>query len=535
MKEENEHLRDQGAASDLDRALPPEAAVPLPEPAAQPMPDPALIAAQVQGSAEGSAQPPPGSGSRTLAVNVLAGGGANLVKIGLQLVMLPLMAHLLGPAEFGVYALALPTVAFFMTLADGGLGASLAREPTQSREIWSTAFWLVLMVGAGLTLIVAGWGVILAQLSREPRVADVMGLLSVSFLFVTVSVLPYARLTRERRLAAISGADLAGNLIGAAVAVMLALGGAGAMSLAAQYVILYLVRGSVLNLLAFVRPSLVFRPAMLKAHVSTGSALVASRLVDFAGRLVENLVFGRNFGPAALGTFTFANQVPRFVCEAASGPLWGALYAHALREDDAHLARLHAKLVHILSLLLAPVAFLTAAVVPGLILRILGPAWSDAATILSILIPFYALNAVAHQSGALLLAKGSGWTLFRLSLLLVVARVAAVLPGPWLGPFGVAWGIGVAQVLFAGLMLRAPGRIGLSPTGPLLRGMLAPTLAGIAAGLACHVIVQGAPTEIPRIALGLVAGLVGYLVVLFLLEGSRLREDLGGLRRLMRR
>ena len=530
MKEENQRLPDHGVASDPERDPAPETIVALPEPATGPGPTSALTTAQAQPEAE-----PPGGGSRRLAVNVLAGGGVNLVKIGLQLVMLPLMAHLLGPAEFGVYALALPTVAFFMTLADGGLGASLAREPTQSREIWSTAFWLVLMVGAALTLTVAGWGVILAQLSREPRVAEVMALLSVSFLFVTLSVLPYARLTRERRLAAISGADLVGNLLGASVAVVLALGGAGAMSLAAQDVILYVVRGSVLNRRAFVRPSLVVRPSMLKSHVSTGSALVSSRLVDFAGRLVENLVFGRVFGPAALGTFTFANQVPRFVCEAASGPLWGALYAHALREDDARLALLHARLVHILSLLLAPVAFLTAAVVPGLILRILGPDWSDAATILSILIPFYALNAVAHQSGALLLARGSGWTVFRLSLILVVARVAAVLPGPCLGPLGVAWGIGVAQVLFAGLMLRAPGRVGLAPMGPLLRAMRAPTLAGLAAGLACHLIVRGAPTEMVRIGLGLLAGLAGYLVVLFLLEGSRLREALGGIRRLIRR
>ncbi len=45
--------------------------------------------------------------TRRLAVNILAGGGANLVKIVLQLVMLPLMARLLGPTEFAVYALAL--------------------------------------------------------------------------------------------------------------------------------------------------------------------------------------------------------------------------------------------------------------------------------------------------------------------------------------------------------------------------------------------------------------------------------------------
>lgn len=502
------------------------------------------LEASTEASLGPAAQPPSapmitgprvGGDTRKLAVNVLAGGGVNVVKIGLQLLMLPLMAHLLGPAEFGVYALALPTVAFFMTLADGGLGASLASEPTQSREIWSTAFWLLLMVGVGLAGIGAGWGLILGHLSHEPRVANVMALLSVSFILLTASVLPVARLTRERRLVLISGADLAANILGAIVAVTLAMSGAGAISLAAQYVTAYFVRAVILNVAAFVRPSFVFRLSALKSHISTGSSLVCSRLADFSGRLVENLVFGRTFGSAALGTFTFANQVPRFVCEAASGPVWGALYAQALHEDDARIGPLHAKVVHILTLILAPVAFLTSAIAPGLVHLILGPAWNDAATILSILIPFYALGTVASLSGAILLAKGAGWALFRFSLLLVVARIAAVFAGQLFGPVGVAWGIGLGLVLYAAMMLRAPGRIGLSPLGPLLRGMVAPTLAGALAGIACYFVVAAAPSDVLRMTVGLLTGGTFYLLILFLIDGKRMREDFNGILRLARR
>lgn len=473
--------------------------------------------------------------TRQLATNILAGGGVNLVKIALQLVMLPLMAHLLGPAEFGTYALALPTVVFFMTLADGGLGASLARETADSDEVWSTAFWLVLAVGIGLGVILAVWGLILAHLSQQPRVAGVMALLAVSPIFVTSAVLPVARLTRERRLAAISGADLAGNLAGAVVAVSLALSGAGAMSLATQYVVIYFIRTCVLNVIAFRRPSLVFRPSVLAEHISTGSSLVCQRLADFAGRLVENLLFSRLFGAAALGTYTFANQVPRFVCEAVSGPTWGALYAHALREGDEEIGQLHAKLVHILALLLAPVALLASATVPGLINLVLGSAWKDAATILSILIPFYALNAVATQCGAILLARGAGWTNFWLSVIQVCARVAAIPLGLWFGTVGIAWGIAAALLLYSVLAPLTLMRIRVSSVSAIIRNLAAPTAAGIAAGIACHLVVQSAPTEILRIALALLAGGVTYVVALVALEGRRLKEDLAGVKRLVRR
>ena len=103
-----------------------------------------------------------------------------ICKIGVQLTMLPLMAHLLGPAEFGLYALALPTVAFCMILADGGLTASLARESTESTLIWSTGFWVTMVIGAALSLMIVGWGEALAVLSHAPGVRRLLDILALA-------------------------------------------------------------------------------------------------------------------------------------------------------------------------------------------------------------------------------------------------------------------------------------------------------------------------------------------------------------------
>ena len=124
-----------------------------------------------------AAAPPAARSSRRLGVNAIAGGAANFMKIGVQLIMLPLMAHLLGPSEFGLYALALPTISFFMILADGGLAASMAREPSDATTVWSTAFWLTLLVGVALAGVVVGWGFLLGALMHEPRVTKLMALL----------------------------------------------------------------------------------------------------------------------------------------------------------------------------------------------------------------------------------------------------------------------------------------------------------------------------------------------------------------------
>ena len=470
-----------------------------------------------------------------LAVNAVAGGAANFLKIGIQLVMLPLMAHLLGPTEFGLYALALPTVAFFMALADGGLGASLARESESATVVWSTAFWLLLAVGVALAAIVSGWGVVLAILAHEPAVSGLMSFLSPSFILITAAVLPSARLTRQGRLVVFAGADLSSAIVGAVVAVTLAAAGWGAKSLAAQYVTSYLVRAVILNAVAFVRPTLEFKLSSLRHHLSTGSSLLASRLSDFAGRLMENLFYGRSFGAAALGLYTFANQAPRFVCEAASGPIWGALYAHALREDEERVAALHVKLVRLLASVVFPVAFLLSATAPEIFSFILGSKWNAASTLLRILIPFYALHVVAAQSGAIFLAKGRGWLLFWLTFILTAARVCAVFLGPLVGQIGVAYGIGVAEALYAVLMFGAPSWNKGSSPAPMLKGLVAPILSGALAAVYCYWVVHLRAPSPASVALGVIGGTCAYLALMLLLQRKALLNDLDVIRRMLLR
>jgi PST family polysaccharide transporter len=170
----------------------------------------------------------PVTSDRKLALAAIASGAVNVIKVGLQLLLLPVMARLLGPGEFGIYALALPTVSFVALLADGGLGATLAREPESSSLVWSSAFWVLLLAGCILALGSSAFGLLLGYIAQQPRVPAMIALLSLSLIFLVLSVSPTARLNRRKNLAVGAAAELAANLIGAAIAVTLAIEGAGA-------------------------------------------------------------------------------------------------------------------------------------------------------------------------------------------------------------------------------------------------------------------------------------------------------------------
>ena len=476
---------------------------------------------------------PPVDERRRFAFNAAAGGISNLAKIGVQLVLLPVMARLLGPAEFGLYALALPTIVFFTTLADGGLGASLARENETSTTVWSTAFWALLASCIFLALVTIGSGFALAAWSEQPRLAGLMALLSLSFPLLALTSLPAARLVRRGNLVLHSVADLASTLIGASVAVTLATLGAGAWALATQYVLGWVVTCAVLNAAAFERPTWEFQLSSLKAHAATGGSLIFGRLGELLGRQAENLVFGRMFGAVTLGSYTFAGQTSRFLSEAASNPVWGALYSHALRATARDVAPLHSTLSRLLASALFPMAALLTASAPPLFDVVLGPRWAFAAVLVQIMLPSFAANAVATQCGAIMLANGRNARLFWLQTGLSLVRLLAVLIGAATGPVGVAWGIAAANFCYAAAMFASLGGTTGTSTWPLVRQLVPSLIASAVAGVVCRLLIVARPENLSWTITALALGGCVFVACLSLLQGRRLMADAVAIRRIV--
>jgi PST family polysaccharide transporter len=481
-----------------------------------------------------SAQPTDGSplrDTRRLALSVAAGGAANVIKLAIQLVLLPVMAHLLGPAEFGLYSLALPTIAFFSVLTDGGMGISLAREREGSSVIWSTAFWVLLPIGVSITLIVIIFGFVLSTLAEQPRLAALMTYLSLSFLFLTFSILPTARLIRRGRLVILAGADVTATFIGAVVGVGLAIAGGGAWSLASQYLTFSVVRAVLLNCADFYRPTFHFQFSLLHRHLLAGSSQVGTRLFELAGQLVENLVFSRMFGSVALGTYTFANQATRFICDAAGRPISAALYSYAVSEDQRSVARLHEKLCRLLASVLFPIAFLLSAPAPQVFNLMLEPKWASSATLVQILFPFFAFRNIGALSTSILLANGRNAIVFWIGSGLTLGRVLSVCAGAWFGPIGVAYGLGLAHLFYAAAMFIVPTETTGSHVWLLFRNILAPLASAVMAWLVCFLVLSLQLDGPIRTLLAVITGAFVYLLAMIALEGKQFRADMHAIQR----
>ena len=476
----------------------------------------------------------PVSSNRRLAFGAIASGTVNVVKVGLQLLLLPVMARLLGPDEFGVYALALPTVSFVALLADGGLGQTLAREPETSSEVWSSAFWFLLFTGCVLALGASVFGLFLGHIVQQPRVSAMIALLSLSLLFLVLSVPAAARLTRRRNLGVGAAAELAANLIGAVIAVALAMSGAGAWSLVAQYLATYAIRAVVLNLSAFEMPQLAFSMSAIRPHMASGGMLIGTRLTEYIGRVGENVLIDRIFGTALLGSFTFANQISRFATETVGNVSWAALYVQALTADRASVADIHRRLCRMLAGILFPATFLAAAAAPELIDALLGPKWSGLALLLRILLPISALQVIAVQAGPILLAIDRFEIFFGCSVGLGIARIAAVCAGPWIGLAGVVAAMAGVTLLYFAVLVTLSAPLTGCRVSPMLRGLAGPALSSLVAAGACLAMLHWLTPSLAATLVSLAAGLAVFTAAMFVVDRKGLTDDWDVVRRLIR-
>ena len=467
--------------------------------------------------------------NKLFAQNTALSAAANILKTILQIVMIPVLARLLGPNAYGIYSLALPTVIFFLLLADGGLGASMAREDEQNIAFWSTGFWLLLIVCTVMAFFVAGSGFVLAWMSGQQSLIGIMMLLSLALPLLALSVQADARLIRRGNLLYHNISDLSATFIGTAVVIVFALNGAGAWSLAAQYITTFLVRASVLNYFGWARPKMIFDISSLRGHFAASGSTLAIRVAELLGKLAENSIFSLCFGPISLGSYTFASQVARYISDSFTNPLLGAFFSHSLRSHKDEVAQLHAKLCRMLMTVLLPIQAITAVTAPLALPLILGNKWNDAIPILQVIIIPFSFLSIGWLSGQVLLINNDVQRGAIVQVISAVLRVAVMSSGFFIPQLSVVAAIGtlyVAQGIGTMLAIRKENRASATS---MMADIVPSLLSAIAASFVASWVESMFSDKTLDIIVGGSLGIGAYVCLLWIFAGKNLRSDLLGI------
>jgi O-antigen/teichoic acid export membrane protein len=459
---------------------------------------------------------------RALGLNVL---NTLVGKLGTLVIGIAL-ARILGPEEFGTFAVALLALLAVLSFNELGVSLAIVRWPGSPREIAPTVATVSTVSSIVLAVVAVAAAPLFCAAMGAPDATNIVRLLSASIVIDGIVATPAALLQREFRAGRRMVIDQTVAWVGALTSIALAVSGMGAMSLGVGRVAAALV-GAVLFLR--IEPvRLGFDRAVARKLLRFGLPLAGSSVVVFAVKFVDQLVVGTVLGPVALGYYVLAFNLSSWPVNVLSQPVRQvspAAFAR-LQHNPSALRSAFISSVGLLTAVTLPVCLVLTGAAEPIISLVYGASWTPAAMALGWLGLFAGLRILFELFYDYFVVLGSSRIVFTVQVVWFVALVPAVYAGAKLT--GIA-GAAAAQVVVAAvvvlpLYLVELHRVGVSRVS-LAKGVAFPVACG--AGVAVVSLVAAQLISLDLIAVS-VAG--AALLLALAVEARRMRATVRTLR-----
>ncbi len=441
--------------------------------------------------------------------------GTLLTKVG-SFAMGLVLARLLAPADFGIYAIALAATAVLMHINDVGLIAATVQWRGRLEEMAPTAATLATVFAAGIYGVFWVAAPAIAGASGNRAAAPVVQLLAVVIVVDGITAVRSGALMRHFEQGKLILANAAGLVVNAVVAIGLAAGGAGAFSFAWGQVAGAVVTGAFVLVFGRVPFRYGFDRRIARRLMVFGVPLAASLGVEAVVTNVQFGVVGHIAGAVALGYFLLAfnmaswaqsilGQAIRYVSVAG--------FSRLSEHDDDALSQGVQRSMPLMVTVVAPIVALTSALAAPMVAVLYGSRWAPAGPVLRILVGLTLARMLTGLAMDALMGAGAtratlwlnlGWAVVLIPTLWWASETGGI-RGAAYAQTGVA--VLVAVPLAAVALHRA--RVALAPVAvAVVRPLLAALLAGAVA--VCVAQVAG-PYPLVQLAVAGTAGLLAYL------------------------
>jgi O-antigen/teichoic acid export membrane protein len=316
-------------------------------------------------------------------IRAIANGTATILRIGSTIVL----ARLLTPSEFGIFAMVFVITDFARLFIELGLGTATVQREEITHEEVSTLFWINLGTGAALMIALICLSKGVAWFYGEPELLHICVVLSTVFLFSGLCVQHRALLERQMRFYYLGAINVLSTILSICVAISMALHEFGVWALVWREVIFAILYAVGLWLLCGWIPG---RPTFSKNNRSIlgfGAWVSGFDLIQYASRSLDKVLIGRFAGPISLGLYSKASQLSITMIEHIRMTFVGIGLSplSAIQSEHERYCRYFSKILSILSFVYMPLIAFIAIRSEVVILLLLGESWGSAAPMLRLL------------------------------------------------------------------------------------------------------------------------------------------------------
>ncbi len=393
----------------------------------------------------------------------LAGG--RLLAKSLDLISLLVVARLLTPADFGLFALAATVLLVLNAITDLSLANAIVQMKDPPARVYDTAFTLSclrgLVVGGALAAVASSF----AGYYGDERLAPILYALCVVPMIRALASPRLAHLQRKMQFRQTFFMEVAGRCAAFAASVIAAWLTQSYWALVAGMIAAPLLSSLISYGFAPYRPRLDL--IQWRAIFAFSGWLTLSNTVNTINWQADRLFIGGQLGPDILGQYTVGSELASLPTNTPILPIMQSLYA-AFSKLSHDLDRLRAAYLMSQAAVLAlalPIAVTVSVFAHAIISIAVGPQWAASAIVIEILAPVFAVQMLTGPAQSIAMAQGRTDTILYRDLLALAIRLPLILIGLYLaGLQGVIWArvaSGLAIILLNLLLIRRILGIGL--------------------------------------------------------------------------
>ncbi|MBQ7270430.1 MAG: lipopolysaccharide biosynthesis protein [Campylobacter sp.] len=303
---------------------------------------------------------------------------------GLGFVFNVILARILSPNDYGLFALLIVFVSFCHVFVESGFTRALIQKQDRSEIDFSTAFIFNIAVAVVAYIILFIASPFIADFYDKPELENLAKVLFLLVILYSLNIVQIAKFQIDVNFKKIALINLVALIISGVVGIALAMSGFGVWALVLQLLLKQCIVIAMSWYYSQWRPRAEFSKVSFDRLFGFGIKLSLVGFIAMILANIYNLFIAKIYDTHQLGLYHQSEVVPTAVFGAVTSAIATATFPllSALQNDKSELVRIFKRLIKITSLLTIPVMVGLAVISENFILVFLTDKWIAAAPLL---------------------------------------------------------------------------------------------------------------------------------------------------------
>ncbi|MDD5218369.1 MAG: lipopolysaccharide biosynthesis protein [Candidatus Omnitrophica bacterium] len=335
------------------------------------------------------------------------------------------LARILEPSTFGLFALAFVAIDGFHIFKSFGLDSALIQRKDRIDDAAHTADFIVLGMGFLMAIVCFLIAPLAAYFFHNHDVLSVIQVLAVIFVISSFSKIPGTLLAKQMRFGVLSVIDLIATIVNSFFAISFSILTPTVWSLVFAYLIKQIVTALLYRIISGYRFKWYFDYRLAKELLHFGKYMMGLGWLGYLNENIANISIGKILGALDLGYYALANNIGNFINTHFTYLLEGVMFPaySSIQHDREEVLRVYLKTTKYVSLLALPFSVLLIFLPKELVLTLYGEKWLAIVPLLRIFGIVQLFAPVSICSGSVFLGCGKPEYNYRIALYAVLIKI----------------------------------------------------------------------------------------------------------------